>query len=189
MEASSTAHQTGAGDHLSVVGANLNRRGRGTIGTPGPELQQPVRRRRTGSTHICHSPPNGSSKASGGRVSGRSREELGGRRYLASNQDPQAKTANTVPRPKGPASISTTDRRRARSWHHARRAAVITAIIRSQNENQLAIAAASNASMIAFHTATAQALASKAGDKDSKLTAMKKRILQVRSIEKRGESN
>ena len=58
-------------------------------------------------------------------------------------------------------------------------AAVITAIIRSQNENQLAIAAASNASMIAFHTATAQALASKAGDKDSKLTAMKKRILQA----------
>ena len=58
-------------------------------------------------------------------------------------------------------------------------AAVITAIIRSQNENQLAIAAASNASMIAFHTATAQALAAKAGDKDSKLTAMKKRILQA----------
>jgi hypothetical protein len=58
-------------------------------------------------------------------------------------------------------------------------AAVITAIIRSQNENQLAIAAASNAIMIAFHTATAQALAAKAGDKDSKLTAMKKRILQA----------
>jgi len=58
-------------------------------------------------------------------------------------------------------------------------AAVITAIIQSQNENQLAIAAASNASMIAFHTATAQALAAKAGDKDSKLTAMKKRILQA----------
>ena len=53
-------------------------------------------------------------------------------------------------------------------------AAMITAIIQSQNENQLAIAAASNASMIAFHTATAQALATKSGDKDSKLTAMKK---------------
>ena len=58
-------------------------------------------------------------------------------------------------------------------------AAMITAIIRGQNKNQLAIAAASNASMIAFHTAMEQALATKSGDKDSKLTAMKKRILQA----------
>lgn len=58
-------------------------------------------------------------------------------------------------------------------------AVMITAIIQSQNKNQLAIATASNASMMAFHTATAQALATKSGDKDSKLTAMKKRILQA----------
>jgi hypothetical protein len=58
-------------------------------------------------------------------------------------------------------------------------AAMITAIIRGQNKNQLAIAAASNASMIAFHMATAQALATKSGDKDSKLMSMKKRILQA----------
>ncbi len=35
-------------------------------------------------------------------------------------------------------------------------ATIITAIIQGQNENQLAIAAASNASMMAYHTATAQ---------------------------------
>jgi hypothetical protein len=49
-------------------------------------------------------------------------------------------------------------------------AAVISAIIRSQNENQLAITAASDTSMIAFHTAMAPVLASKSGDKDLKLT-------------------
>ncbi len=38
---------------------------------------------------------------------------------------------------------------------------------------------ASNASMIAFHTAAAQALAAKNGDKDSKLTVAKKKILQA----------
>ena len=58
-------------------------------------------------------------------------------------------------------------------------ATIITAIIQGQNENQLAIAAASNASMMAYHTATAQSLAAKSGDKDSKLTTMKKRILQA----------
>ncbi len=33
--------------------------------------------------------------------------------------------------------------------------------------------------MMAYHTATAQSLAAKSGDKDSKLTTMKKRILQA----------
>jgi hypothetical protein len=38
---------------------------------------------------------------------------------------------------------------------------------------------ASNTNMIVFHTATAQALAKKNGDKDSKLTVAKKKILQA----------
>jgi hypothetical protein len=38
---------------------------------------------------------------------------------------------------------------------------------------------ASNANMIAFHTATAQALAAKNGDKESKLTVAKTKILQA----------
>ncbi len=41
------------------------------------------------------------------------------------------------------------------------------------------MSAASNANMIAFHTATAQALASKNRDKDSKLTVAKMKILQA----------
>ncbi len=43
----------------------------------------------------------------------------------------------------------------------------------------VAMAAEANANMIAFHTATAQALAAKNGDKDSKLTVAKKSILQA----------
>ncbi len=58
-------------------------------------------------------------------------------------------------------------------------AALVAAIIQGQNENQLVIAAASTANMMAFHTATAQALAVRSGDKESKLTAMKKKILQA----------
>ncbi len=42
---------------------------------------------------------------------------------------------------------------------------------------QVAMSVVSNANMIAFHTATAQALAAKNGDKDSKLTVAKKKIL------------
>ncbi len=58
-------------------------------------------------------------------------------------------------------------------------ASLVAAIIQGQNENQLAIAAASTANMMAFHTATAQAFAARSGDKESKLTAMKKKILQA----------
>jgi hypothetical protein len=50
----------------------------------------------------------------------------------------------------------------------------VVAIIRMMMEAQLAanvtMAAAANVNMIAFHTATAQALAAKNGDKYSKLT-------------------
>ncbi len=59
----------------------------------------------------------------------------------------------------------------------------IIAIIRTMMEAQLAanvaMSAASNANMIAFHTAMAQAPAAKNGDKDSKLTVAKKKILQA----------
>jgi hypothetical protein len=59
----------------------------------------------------------------------------------------------------------------------------VVAIIRTMMEAQLAanvaMAAAANANMIAFHTATAQALAAKNGDKDSKLMVAKKSILQA----------
>jgi hypothetical protein len=59
----------------------------------------------------------------------------------------------------------------------------VLAIIRTMMEAQLAanvaMATADNANMIAFHTATAQALAAKNGDKDSKLTVAKKSILQA----------
>jgi hypothetical protein len=59
----------------------------------------------------------------------------------------------------------------------------VVAIIRTMMEAQLAanvaMAAAANTNMIAFHTATAQALAAKNGDKDSKLTVAKKSILQA----------
>ncbi len=58
-------------------------------------------------------------------------------------------------------------------------ATIMATILQSQTDNQLAIAAASNANMIAFQTATAQALATKSGDKDSKLTAIKRKILQA----------
>ncbi len=58
-------------------------------------------------------------------------------------------------------------------------AALVAAIIQGQNENQLAIAAANTANMMAFHTATAQAFAVRSGDKESKLTAMRKKILQA----------
>ncbi len=54
----------------------------------------------------------------------------------------------------------------------------VVAIIRTMMEAQLAanvaMAAAANANMIAFHTATAQALVAKNRDKDSKLTVAKK---------------
>jgi hypothetical protein len=44
---------------------------------------------------------------------------------------------------------------------------------------QVVMATAQNSNLIAFHTVTAQALGSKSGDKDSKLTVAEKAILQV----------
>jgi hypothetical protein len=58
-------------------------------------------------------------------------------------------------------------------------AALLTSIFQAQADAQQAQANVTNANFIAFHTATAQALAAKSGDKDSKLTAMKQRILQA----------
>jgi hypothetical protein len=49
----------------------------------------------------------------------------------------------------------------------------------AQTMAQVALATAQNSNLIAFHTTTAQALGSKSGDKDSKLTVAKKAILQV----------
>jgi len=58
-------------------------------------------------------------------------------------------------------------------------AALLTTIFQAQADAQQAQANVTNANFIAFHTAMAQALAAKSGDKDSKLKAMKQRIVQV----------
>ena len=58
-------------------------------------------------------------------------------------------------------------------------AALISTILKSQADAQLAQTNANHANLIAFQTATAQALAAKGGDKESKLTTAKKRILQA----------
>ncbi len=58
-------------------------------------------------------------------------------------------------------------------------AAFLSTIFQAQADAQQAQANVTNANFIAFHTATKQALAAKSGDKDSKLMAMKKRILQA----------
>ena len=58
-------------------------------------------------------------------------------------------------------------------------AALLATIFQAQADAQQAQANVTNANFIAFHTATKQALAAKSGDKDSKLMAMKKRILQA----------
>ncbi len=57
--------------------------------------------------------------------------------------------------------------------------AIIRTMMEAQSAANVAMAAAANVNMVAFHTATAQALAAKNGDKDSKLTVAKKLILQV----------
>ena len=57
--------------------------------------------------------------------------------------------------------------------------ALITSIFKAQAEAQLAQSNANHANLLAFQTATAQALAAKSGDKESKLTAAKRRILQA----------
>ena len=56
---------------------------------------------------------------------------------------------------------------------------IIRTMMEAQSAANVAMSAAYNANMIAFHTATAQALAAKNGDKDSKLTVAKKKILQA----------
>ena len=58
-------------------------------------------------------------------------------------------------------------------------AALISTLLKAQADAQLAQTNANHANLIAFHTATAQALAAKGGDKESKLTTAKKRILQA----------
>jgi hypothetical protein len=58
-------------------------------------------------------------------------------------------------------------------------AALITTLLKAQSEAQLAQTNANHANLLAFQTVTAQALAAKGGDKESKLTAAKRRILQA----------
>jgi hypothetical protein len=58
-------------------------------------------------------------------------------------------------------------------------ALLISTLLKAQADAQLAQTNANHANLIAFQTATAQALAAKGGDKESKLTASKKRILQA----------
>jgi hypothetical protein len=58
-------------------------------------------------------------------------------------------------------------------------AALITTLLKAQSEAQLAQTNANHANLIAFQTVTAQAMAAKGGDKESKLTAAKRRILQA----------
>jgi len=58
-------------------------------------------------------------------------------------------------------------------------AELISTILKAQADAQLAQTNANHANLIAFQTVTAQALAAKGGDKESKLTAAKKRILQA----------
>jgi hypothetical protein len=58
-------------------------------------------------------------------------------------------------------------------------ALLITTLLKAQLDAQVAQANANHANLIAFHTATAQALAAKGGDKDSKLMAAKRQILQA----------
>ncbi len=56
---------------------------------------------------------------------------------------------------------------------------IIRTLFEAQTMAQVVLAMAQNSNLITFHTATAQALGSKSGDKDSKLTVAKKAILQV----------
>jgi len=56
---------------------------------------------------------------------------------------------------------------------------IIRTMMEAQSAANVAMSVASNTNMIAFHTAPAQALAAKNGDKDSKLTVTKKKFLQA----------
>jgi hypothetical protein len=65
---------------------------------------------------------------------------------------------------------------------------IFTALLKVQSDAQVAINKANHQNFIAFHMATAQALAAKGSDKDSKLMAAKKRILQACAGEADGDS-
>ncbi len=56
---------------------------------------------------------------------------------------------------------------------------LIRTLFAAQTTAQLALAKAQNSNLIAFHTPTAQTLASKSGHKDSKMTVAKKAIFQA----------
>jgi hypothetical protein len=58
-------------------------------------------------------------------------------------------------------------------------ALLITTLLKAQSDAQVAQANANHANLIAFQTATAQVLAPKGRDKESKLMAAKRRILQA----------
>ncbi len=58
-------------------------------------------------------------------------------------------------------------------------ALLITTLLKVQSDAQLAQTNANHSNLIAFQTATAQAWAAKGGDKESKLTAAKRQILQA----------
>jgi hypothetical protein len=57
--------------------------------------------------------------------------------------------------------------------------ALTSTLLKAQADDQSAQTNANHANLIAFQTATAQALAAKGGDNESKLTAAKKRIVQA----------
>jgi hypothetical protein len=65
---------------------------------------------------------------------------------------------------------------------------IFTALLKAQSDAQIAINKANYQNFIAFHTATAQVLAAKGSDKDSKLMVAKKWILQACAGEVDGDS-
>ena len=68
--------------------------------------------------------------------------------------------------------------------HASDLAGMLAAMVQAQTEGQIAVAAANNANLIAFTTATAQALATSAGgEKASKLTPARKTVLRACSGE------
>ena len=66
------------------------------------------------------------------------------------------------------------------SAHTADLASMLAAMVQAQTDGQIAVAAANTANLVAFTTATAQALAtSSGGEKGSKLTQARKSVLQA----------
>ncbi len=65
---------------------------------------------------------------------------------------------------------------------------IFTALLKVQSDAQIAINKANHQNFVAFHTATAQALAANESDKDSMLTAAKRQILQACAGEADGDS-